>query len=66
MVVVIVGRGWGSRVVSPAANEALVSVVRRVGLVEVVEHLLAEGGDGGREALPLRSRGFQFALQSES
>ena len=53
MVVVIVGRGWGSRV-TPAA-EALVSV-RRVGLVEVVEHLLAEGGDGGREALPLRSR----------
>ena len=62
MVVVIVGRGWGSRV-SP--SEALVSVWR-VGLVEVVEHLLAEGGDGGREALPLRSRGFQFALQSES
>ena len=62
MVVVIVGRRRGSRV-TPA--EALVSVWR-VGLVEVVEHLLAEGGDGGREALPLRSRRLQFALQSES
>ena len=65
MVVVIVGRWRGSRVVSPAA-EALVSVVRRVGLVEVVEHLLAEGGDGGREALPLRRRRLQLALQSEA
>ena len=61
MVVVIVGRWRGARVTA----EALVPV-RRVGLVEVVEHLLAEGGDGGREALPLRSRRFQLALQSES
>ena len=61
MVVVIVGRWRGARV-TPAA-EALVSV-GRVGLVEVVEHLLAQSR--GREALPLRRRRLQFALQSES
>ena len=61
IVAVIVGRGRGARV-SPA--EALVAV-RGVGghggLLQVVEHLLAEGG-GGREPLALRRRRLQFPL----
>ena len=58
IVAVIVGRGRGARV---STAEALVAV-GGVGLVEVVEHLLAEGGGTGREPLPLRRRGLQFAL----
>ena len=62
IVVVIVRRGRGARVAAPDP-EALVAV-RRVGrhggLVQVVEHLLAEGG--GREPLPLRRGGLQFPL----
>ena len=64
VVVVIVGRGRGARVSAPAP-EALVAVVRGIarghgGLVQVVQHLLAECG--GREPLPLRRGGLQFPL----
>ena len=55
--VVVVGRGRRPGV---AAAEALVTV-RRVGLVQVVQHLLAEGSR--REPLSFRRRGLQFPLQ---
>ena len=58
---VIVGRGRGARVSTTEALVAVRGVGGHGGLLQVVEHLLAEGG-GGREPLALRRRGLQFAL----